>query len=365
MYSPLPNSNTLGSAQAYSGSYNEQEPDILDISEKPQQRVFYCSSYEGMEKARAYNPDMIFRHISEADEKSQQQMALDMKKMSFRVKALKLGVDMFRTRPETAEERKTWNDVVRTLMDDEEFKGTGIAHEFFVSTLSPVEGTDWMLYDGAEALADSGVLTLYEPIGNNPEARHNEYGLLRTEIDNYGYITLLPGNYQKLNFTENSLPLTIDGGIVAQPQVKFTDALGLAGMDLYDRKTFLTKVQRILDDVVPGLDARQLKYYARFLTQEDSMAYKWSLQIEGNIGVDLKGKQEQIAKALNQDTSLGAMAAKATFAEDKTVGNYTITVADSSSGGILLNSGGRTVRTTVDTIRYMDHLQIVNYIERN
>ena len=68
------------------------------------------------------------------------------------------------------------------------------------------------------------------------------------------------------------------------PEISFRDALGLDGMSFDDRTRFLASAQKIIDNVLPGLnvDARSFTYSTAYLSNEDFENGKRSLTFSGN-----------------------------------------------------------------------------------
>lgn len=292
--------------------------------------------------------------------------------------------DLFDTskRPTTAEGKAQFNEFVKSLMNDETYEH-GVGGKRFGSwpllgSLNKIEGTDWMIADGAEALIGHDVLNLYENEVSTFDSFQNEYGAVNRRINEYGYAVDMPGKYQDLSYlaatlvnadgTTSKTPglLGLDGGQTYAPEINYTDALGLSGMSLDDRKLFLDTVQNILDDVAPGLDVRQLKFTTGYLNADDMKNNIRSLTLDV-AGGPIAEQRAIIEEALNTNRSLYEMKAKADASSNKSVGEYTISVVDAAGNAlakneIILSSGNKSVLTTVDTIKDMDHKQIINFI---
>ncbi|MDR3183014.1 MAG: hypothetical protein LBT89_08885 [Planctomycetaceae bacterium] len=246
------------------------------------------------------------------------------------------------------------------------FSGFPNFYPLLVNWCNPADATGWAIAYGAEALIGHDVLQMYESEKTTPAEKQNEYGLIHQEIDEYGYAVYVPGKYKSVSYGPGGLDDFVLGQTY-EPEIKYTDALGLGGMSLSDRKTFLTTVQGVLDKIAPGLDARQLKYSTGFLSTSDMQKNRYSLTVETQYGVDLKNLKGRIEEALNQNKSLYLMKSKADASADKTLGNYTISVTDKSGiplakNAIILTAGGKSVQTTVDVIRNWNHQQIINFI---
>ncbi|MGL6226773.1 MAG: hypothetical protein ACRC10_09130, partial [Thermoguttaceae bacterium] len=160
--------------------------------------------------------------------------------------------------------------------------------------------------------------------------------------------------------------LGLDAGQTYSPEINYTDALGLAGMGLEDRKMFLTTAQKILDEVAPGLDVRQLKFTTGYLNAKDMKNNIRSLTLDV-AGGPIAEQREAIEQALNTNRTLFAMKEKADYANNKGLGELTISVLDGSGSALAkdqvrLIAGGRSVITTVDTIKEMDQQQMLNFV---
>ncbi len=282
----------------------------------------------------------------------------------------------FSTRPTTAEGKKAWNDLVMQFATDDRFKSSGMLPPV-LGSLNRVDGTDWMIADGAEALLEHDVLGILKSNNVTSGSSYNEYGHVNQAINEYGYAATMPGRNGDTNYltgilvasdgTEKTVPiLGMDGGKTYAPEIKYLDAMGLGGMSLADRKSFLSTAQNILNQAAPGLDVRQLNFTVGFKTDEDMRNNNYSLLLDSPSG-RIADEREAIENALNADKSLVDMMMNAKSSGNKTAGEYTISVLDSAGNAlakneIILSAGDKSVRTTVDTIDGMDHQQILNFI---
>jgi hypothetical protein len=282
------------------------------------------------------------------------------------------GLDYYHP-PTAPAEKARYNQIAFGLMNDPDVLASEPPISIqWLDGFHDVEGTDWQVADGCEALDNHEVLRLYE---NN--RGQNDYGYLSPNMDEYGYVSKIPALYQGQG-RGRSIPFeittTIEGNTVKtevsiKPEIVVVDALGLGGMTLDDRKSFLTQVQSILDNVMPGLDARQLRYFAGFRTAKDAKAGIPSLGINSANGAVLTDEQlDKIISALNANKTLGKMLSAAEPSTDKTQGNYKISVVDAAGKAltkdeIILSSGSQSVKTTVAAIKSLDHaavLQLLN-----
>jgi hypothetical protein len=298
--------------------------------------------------------------------------------------------------PETAEGKAAYMSAFAAYHSDERIKTWDVKNWFFSiipSSLNKVEGTDWWISDGAEALIGHEVLQIpeKEPL-----------------INEYGFRLSMPGKYQETSFLTNgakitskvldNMPIvTLDrspaafstkpftlieipddqmsqtsivgdyGGKTYKPEIKYEDALGLDGMSMNDRKTFLSLAQSILDNVAPGVDVRQLKFKTGYVTLEDVRQDKRSILLDVADDRLLDGKRNEIEKALNRNATLVKLKLKADASPDKSSGQLTLSVLDASGqelpkNEVRLIAVGKSVITTVDTIKDMDQLQMLELI---
>ncbi|MCL2004532.1 MAG: hypothetical protein FWG73_00040 [Planctomycetaceae bacterium] len=305
----------------------------------------------------------------------------------------------FRSSPTTPESKKTYNDMLLKAMQE----GVQPLHGFR-SSLNAVEGTDWMIADGAEALIGHEILNMFE----NTNTKFNPYA---GQVNEYGFTISMPGSYQGTNYqTTNSIAsqteslrrvgndveilwdtqgvdpsefirsvdvpveninvpmLGIDGGQTYSPEVHFRDALGLGGMSLAERKMFLELTQHILDNVMPGIDARELRFSTGYLNDADMRNGNLSLTIDVS---GLSNEQRNtIEQALNQDRRLFDMKQRADMSGNQGLGEFSMSVLDAQSNALAkdqvrLISGGKSVITSVDSIKDMDQQQILGLINRS
>ncbi|MDR1493034.1 MAG: hypothetical protein LBT05_09975 [Planctomycetaceae bacterium] len=197
-------------------------------------------------------------------------------------------------------------------------------------------------------------------------------------VNEYGFRLSMPGKYQDTSFLTGTFvspdgtktTTSIyggDGGKTYKPEIKYEDALGLAGMSMGDRKAFLSLAQSILDQVAPGVDVRQLKFKTGYLTLEDVRNHKSSILLDIADDRLLGGKRDEIEKALNQNATLVNLKLKADASPDKSVDQLILSVLDASGqelpkNKIRLITDGKSVVTTVDTIKEMDQHQMLEFI---
>ena len=251
----------------------------------------------------------------------------------------------------------------------------------FVSSLNRVEGTDWMIADGAEALIGHEILGMIENMGTIRNGRAGQ-------INEFGFTVHIPGSFQGMNFMMplqvqspelilgrsecgmfygSAVPIELwerwqsgdregidphdfinlsnwsvasgstrsnmhgsglmDGGQIYVPEIHFFDALGLDGMSFNDRRLFLGMVQQVLDDVMPGMDARQLVFSTAFLNDDDVMNNRRSLTLTYAGGL-LDEQRNTIEQALNQNRQLVDMKVRADMSGNKGLGEFTMSVLD-------------------------------------
>jgi len=302
--------------------------------------------------------------------------------------------------------KKHYNEMLVKAMAD----GVQPLHGFR-SSLNKVEGTDWMIADGAEALIGHEVLDWLGGKATNATADTfwNEYGAVDQRINEYGFAMDMPGVYKGLSYMTAEIvnpdldfwggqwketangwepvegtgkwnhwagsstiikapSFGMDGGMTYAPEINFTDALGLGGMSLADRKLFLGKVQGILDEVAPGMEARQLKFSVGQLTADDVRNGTVSLTLADAGGLS-KGLRDSIEQALNQTRQLVDMKLRADASGNKGLGGFTISVLDAQGNALAkdqvrLIADDKSVTTSVDTIRDLDHSQIYDFVTK-
>jgi hypothetical protein len=283
----------------------------------------------------------------------------------------------FSSSPTTPADKKIYNDMLLKAMNDgvQPFNG-------FRSSLNKIEGTDWMIADGAEALIGHDVLGMFE----NANTKFNANA---GQVNEYGFAISMPGSYAGASYQTTTLytpplynvisgkyeqqpevhvPLFgMDGGQTYSPEIQFRSALGLDGMSLGDRKLFLDSVQKILDDVMPGMDARQLQYSTGQRTEADVKNNTFSLTLDSAW---LSNEQRNtIESALNQNRQLYEMKRRADASGNKALGEFSISVLDAQGNAlakdqIRLTADGKSVITSVDTIKDLNHSQIYDFIAK-
>jgi hypothetical protein len=279
----------------------------------------------------------------------------------------------FSSSPTTPGDKAAYNNMLLKAMKD----GVQPLHGFR-SSLNIIEGTDWMIADGAEALVGHEILHWIGAKATNAssDSFKNEYGAVDQRINEYGFAMDMPGVYKDLSYLVTDLVMPdgtttkapifgMDGGQTYTPEIHFTDALGLAGMSLDDRKLFLEMTQKILDKVMPGMDARQLKFSTGQLTKDDVKNNTFSLTLD--VAWLSNEQRNTIEQALNQNRQLYEMKHKADQSGNKGVGEFTISVLDAQGNAlakdqIRLIAGNQSVIASVDTIKDLDHMQIYNFI---
>ena len=306
----------------------------------------------------------------------------------------------FSSNPSTPEGKKAYNDMLLKAMQE----GVQPLHGFRGS-LNRVEGTDWMIADGAEALIGHEILSMFE----NTDSK---FGTQAGQVNEYGFTVSLPGSYQGTNYHTISLTIAtlqsetfrkvandveilwhtqganpnkfvkpadiptanikapilgLDGGQTYSPEINFTDALGLDGMSLGDRKLFLDMTQKILDEVMPGMDARQLKFSTGQRTAADVKNNTFSLTLDvAWLSIE---QRNTIEEALNQDRQLFEMKHRADMSGNKGQGEFTISVLDAQGNALAkdqvrLIAGDKSVITSVDNIKDLDHSQMYDFVTK-
>ena len=287
--------------------------------------------------------------------------------------AQKHGVE-FGNIPTTVEGKKTYNEAVREALRDPRVvklasEWGGASSIASASSLNKVEGTDWWISDGAEALIDHDILGKYESGKATSEYSQNDYGRIEQNINEYGFRTVLPGKYQNLLYqtsvfvdpnTGESKRTTLPelGGKSYEPVIQYEDALGLSGMGLENRRYFLDQVQGILDQVAPGMDVRQL----RFKTGYDGKSVE--LDISENSMNNIKST---IEKKINQNLTLVTMKTNADKSGNKSFGELTISVLDTKGNElpkdqVRLSAGGKSAIVSVAQIMEMDQMQMLTLV---
>jgi hypothetical protein len=275
--------------------------------------------------------------------------------------------------PLTPEEKKKYNEMLIKMSND----GIQPMHGFRTS-LNKIEGTDWMIADGAEALIGHEILHWIEGQATSATADTfwNAYSAVDQRINEYGFAMDMPAAYKDLSYlvttlvdfngTTQKAPIYgLDAGTIYAPEINFTDALGLGGMSLDDRKLFLDMAQKVLDNVMPGMDVRQLKFSTGQRTIEDVKNNTFSLTLD--VAWLSSAQRNTIEDALNKGGQLRAMKLKADASENKTQGELSMSVLDAQGNAlakdqIRLTAGSKSVTTSVDTIKDLDYSQLYDFI---
>ena len=288
--------------------------------------------------------------------------------------------------PTTASGKKAYNQAAKEFIGNQdiqklrqEWSHVLVPNPSLLSSLNKVEGTNWWISDGAEALIGNHILQKLEIDYSTAEQGENQYGKIDQSINEYGFKVTLPGKYNNTNFLSTTFvdPLTgnskqipvagADGGTTYKPNIDFIDALGLTGMSLSDRKIFLSSVQSILDQVAPGLDVRQLKFKTGYMNSQDQQSGKLSILLDttGNEPVDQV--RDRIEKAINQNQALVQMKLKADQSGNQTSGKLTISPLDTNDkelpkDQVRLTAGGKSMIVSVAQIMDMDQMQMLSLV---
>ena len=278
--------------------------------------------------------------------------------------------------PLTPEEKKEYNEMLQKAHSEGIFP-----LESFQSSLNKIAGTDWMIADGAENLIGHEILGWLENgmLAKSGETG-NSYGPVHPRINEYGFAIHMPGLYNGINFMNGMLDLPrinifekitesgflpgMDGGQTYTPEIHFKDALGLGGMNLADRKLFLDMTQKILDNVMPGLDARQLTYSTGYISGNNNLSL--TLVDAASLSYEQRNTVEQ---ALNENRQLFEMKHRADQSGNKGFGEFTMSVLDENGNALAKNqvrliAGNKSITTTIDTIKDMNQQQIFAFINR-
>ena len=297
--------------------------------------------------------------------------------------------------PLTYEEKQHYNEMLKKAHSEGIFP-----LENFLGNLNRIPGTDWSIADGAEALIGHEILGMLEK-SMLPKSVEmwNMYGPVNQRINEYGFTLDIPASYMNVHYTTGlldipginffstipktwspvvspdgtikELPLLLpdmDGSQTFTPEIHFKDALGLGGMSLADRKVFLEMTQKILDNVMPGMDARQLTYTTGYLTATDMRNNKLSLTLT-DVSWLTTEQRNTLERALNQNRQLFEMKHRADQSNNKGLGEFTMSVLDANGNALAkdqvrLIAGGKSVITSVDSIKDMDQQQIFAFINR-
>jgi uncharacterized membrane protein len=245
--------------------------------------------------------------------------------------------------------------------------------------LNRVPGTDWLIADGAEAFVGHEILNWLENgMLKRTDGRVNEFGF---------YIDM-PGSFNGVSFLMSDLVMSVprkvgeadrtikvpalglDAGQLYAPEISFRDATGLGGMSFDDRKLFLTSVQSIIDRVLPdmGVDARQFSYLIVHSSTDGFQSVKPSLMLSGGWLSD--EQRNTLTQALDQNRQLFELMQRADMSGNKGLGEFTMSVLDANGNALAkdqvrLISGGKSVVTSIDTIRDMNQQQIFAFINRH
>jgi hypothetical protein len=280
---------------------------------------------------------------------------------------LKTGFDI-NVIPTTAEGKIEYNKKVLDLWNNNEIiKKSGISMPL-LSCFNDVDGMDWAIGDGAEELIGHEIMEIYQ-LGNTSSkltsntSKGSTYGV----IDEYGFAVKIPAIYfsqsqkERIEYAQEAVI-----GTVFDPTIKYEDALGLAGMNINERKTFLTRVQNILDQVTPEIKSTQLKYtIGDFDLGDDKM-----IGVSGAMGLYLSDKTDKINQALKEDKTLFDMLSKANNSQNKHVDELTISVTNSAGvplakNEIIVSGNGKSMKTTVDEIKNISYASLLNKIRRS
>ena len=278
--------------------------------------------------------------------------------------------------PLTPEEKKHYNEMLRKALSE------GIQPlQGYKSSFNRVEGTDWLIADGAEALVGHKILSVLENgmFAKSDGAHWNAHGPVNPRINEYGFTIDMPASYNGVSYlhgdlvspggTTKKVPiLGMDGGQTYAPEIHFRDALGLGGMSLADRKLFLELTQSILDNVMPGMDARQLTYTTGYLTEADLRNNKLSLTLT-DVAWLSTAQRNTLEQALNQNRQLFEMKHRADQSSNKGLGEFTMSVLDANGNALAkdqvrLIAGNKSIITSVDSIKNMNQQQIFAFINR-
>jgi len=278
--------------------------------------------------------------------------------------------------PTTPEGKKLYHEMqVKARLDGVEPPG------ILLSSLNQIEGTNWKIADGAEALVGHEILGMLENgmFANSGETQWNKYGWVNPQINEYGFTIDMPASYNGVSYvmtdlvspdgtTKKAPILGGDGGQTYAPEIHFRDALGLGGMSLADRKLFLELTQSILDNVMPGMDARQLTYTTGYLTEADLRNNKLSLTLT-DVAWLSTAQRNTLEQALNQNRQLFEMKHRADQSSNKGLGEFTMSVLDANGNALAkdqvrLIAGNKSIITSVDSIKNMNQQQIFAFINR-
>jgi DNA-binding protein len=138
-------------------------------------------------------------------------------------------------------------------------------------------------------------------------------------------------------------------------------------MSMGERKVFLSTVQSILDKVAPGVDVKQLKFKTGYLTLEDARNGKQAVLLDVADDRILQGKRDEIEKAINKNTRIVNLKLQADASPNKSNGQLTISVLDASGqelpkNEVRLIADGKSITTTVETIKNMDQMQMLAFV---
>jgi hypothetical protein len=275
--------------------------------------------------------------------------------------------------PTTLEGKIEYNKIVSEIAQNPVIQKSAIAMPI-LSSFNDVEGTNWSIADGAEALAGHDVLTLFEYGNADNKLIADSYKALTDGIGNQtGFTINIPALYydqsenSTVNYSTHS-PFNF-AGKTFEPEIKIEDALGLSGMSINERKTFLSRVQNILDGISPDLKSYQLQYsIGNFdLTSQPMIGVSEAF---GYSSEYIMNNASTINSALKNDKVLFEMLSKANSSSNKTRDELTISVVDNSGAPlakneIIISANGKSMKTTVDTIKNLDHEGILYLIKNN
>jgi hypothetical protein len=270
--------------------------------------------------------------------------------------------------PTTVEGKIEYNKKVLDLWNNNEvIKQSGISMPM-LSCFNDVEGMDWEIGDGAEELIGHEIMEVYQLGNTNSKLTSNtSKGSTYGVIDEYGFAVNIPAVYfnqsqkERIEYAQEAVL-----GTVFDPTIKYEDALGLAGMNIDERKTFLTRVQNILDQVTPEIKSTQLKY----TIGDFDLSNGKMIGVSGVMGFYLSDNTDKINQALKNDKTLFEMLSKAQNSQNKHVDELTISVTNSAGvplakNEIIVSGNGKSMKTTVDEIKNISYASLLDKIRKS
>ncbi|MDR0392186.1 MAG: hypothetical protein LBH59_09795 [Planctomycetaceae bacterium] len=273
--------------------------------------------------------------------------------------------------PTTTEGKIAYNEKIMELKQNPVIQQSGISMPLLnVPTTYNSANTKWSINSGAEALAGHEVLELFDYGNASGKLLDGASPVLGADgmTDANGFEINLPARYREDgSFVSYSHSDPGRPNEMSEPQIKFEDSVGLSGMSIDERQTFLSRVQNILNKVSPGTKAIFYKYdVAKDKNGQDILKIEGTMGFVPGSGI-VDAIRDSVQQELNKDKTLVDMLSKAQASSNQTRDELTISVVDKSGNRlakneIILSANGKSLKTTVNTIKDLDYKGILKLI---